>query len=104
MTRDNRNPTDLRAQQRAAEEQEKQAKLRADIKADDYRWLMESEKGRRIMWHLLSDCRVFGSTFHTSAAQAAFNEGQRNVGLWLLDSVMKFCPEQFTRMQDEAKA
>lgn len=72
--------------------------------ADDTKWLMSSKRGRRILWRLLSDAGVFKSTFHTTAMQMAFNEGQRNAGLRTLALINEHCPDLYTTMMQEQKA
>lgn len=95
-------PTDLKGQRKQAEDKAKRDQLAAENAADDYRWLMGSERGRRLVWGWMGECMVFGSTFMPDAAVSAFQEGQRNVGLRFLNAVMLHCPEQFTAMQAEA--
>lgn len=95
-------PTDLKGQRRQADEKCKRDQLAAENAAADFKWLAGSERGRRLLWQWMGDCKVFGSTFVPDAATAAFQEGQRNVGLWFLGGVMQHCPEQFVVMQAEA--
>ncbi len=41
-------------------------------------------RGRRVLWEILSICRLYRSSMHESAAVTAFNEGKRDVGLRIL--------------------
>jgi hypothetical protein len=97
----NYDPTDLRGQQE--DKREAAAKQRAARKAEagDIKWLMSSKQGRRLMWRMLRDARVFQLSFNTNAMQMAFNEGMRSVGNLLLDEVMTLCPDQFSVMEKE---
>lgn len=64
--------------------------------------LMSTEPGRRFVWDKLGSAGIFTSTFSTDPGQMAFNEGQRNQGLLLLNDVMQYCPDQFIQAMREA--
>lgn len=75
---------------------------------DDKQWvldiqaLMETEFGRRIMWRLLSQfCGVFDATFSSDALAMAWKEGQREVGLRLIEEIQKYTPHDYARMLSE---
>lgn len=76
---------------------------RKDERADEaLKALMLHADGRLLVWGMLEDCSVFGSTFSGEATHAsAFNEGQRNVGLKLFLRLMKLCPDLYATMQKE---
>ena len=52
----------------------------------DFGQAFSSPAGRRVLWRILSRCRVFNSVFSMKALEMARREGERNLGLWLLDS------------------
>ena len=52
-------------------------------KRDDLRHLISTEPGRRFAYQILEYCGVFRTSFSTSAL-IYFNEGKRDVGLWLM--------------------
>lgn len=54
---------------------------------DDIQALMKDERFRRFMFGLLSDCRIFQTTF-TGNSQTFFREGERNVGLRQMSKLM----------------
>jgi len=85
-------------------EQVKLQQIRAEREADDIRQVMSTEQGRRIVWAVLEQGKVFGSTFAVDPAVTAFNEGQRNIALALFMRVMSACPEQYLKMAAEADA
>lgn len=62
--------------------------------------IMGHPEGRAWMFDLLARCTVFHSTFSTDALQMAFNEGQRNVGLSLIASIL---PEHYVLMLTEQR-
>lgn len=75
----------------------RQEKLRRSLKA-----VLASRDGRCVLWGILSSAGIYRSSFSTEAAVMAFNEGQRNVGLRLLDQILSVDREAFNLMQDEA--
>jgi hypothetical protein len=71
---------------------------------DDMRWLMASERGRRLVWQWLGEAGLFRSSYSNDPVAMAFREGERNRALVLQAQVMKHAPEQFIRMLAEAQA
>lgn len=69
---------------------------------DDIKFVMDSEQGRRVVWSMLEKGQVFGACFNIDPHVTAFNEGQRNLALMLLQRVMAHCPNQYLKMADEA--
>ncbi|EOC1198851.1 hypothetical protein AAAW50_003050 [Cronobacter sakazakii] len=83
-------------------EQVKKQQMREERDADDIRFVMGSEKGRRVVWQMLEKGSVFSTTFSMDPHATAFNEGQRNLALALFQRVMSVCPELYLKMADEA--
>ncbi|WP_436879451.1 hypothetical protein [Escherichia coli] len=77
-------------------------KLLAQREIDDIQFVMNSEKGRRVVWSMLEKGQVFGACFNVDPHITAFNEGQRNLALLLLQRVMAHCPDQYLKMAAEA--
>ena len=94
------NKNDLSSESQLSENKDK-VKNAAQILADDWKWLMESERGRRIAWKLLGDCHVFESSFHQNLSQTNFNEGERNVGLKVLNYIMEHAQDKYVKMMQE---
>lgn len=67
----------------------------------DFRWLMNDYRGRRFMWRLMGHCKVFQPSFNPHGGVMNFNEGQRNVGLFLLGETNDLCPAMFPVMAAE---
>jgi len=63
---------------------------------------MATPQRRRYVWEKLAAAGIFQTTFSTDPLQMAFNEGQRNAGLVLLNDVIQYCPEQFIEAMREA--
>ena len=55
------------------QEQERQKRQRAD---DDLAALMMTEHGRRLMWRLLGDCRIFRAELYRRSGRHQFQRGQ----------------------------
>lgn len=87
-------------ERKAALEATQQLLAQRDI--DDIQFVMGSEQGRRVIWSLLEKGQVFGACFNVDPYITAFNEGQRNLALVLLQRVMTHCPDQYLKMAAEA--
>lgn len=78
-------------------------KTKAEQVADeDIGWLMESRRGRRIMWRLLSESGVFRNPFAGERGATDFRCGEMNQGQRLLARVHRVAPEQYVLMVAEA--
>ncbi|MGE4471076.1 MAG: hypothetical protein AB7D47_13160 [Desulfovibrio sp.] len=67
----------------------------------DLRDVMSTEEGRRVMWRLLSECRVFLSTYSPKELESYYRQGRRAVGLIFFNDMMEGCRELFWKAQDE---
>ncbi|HDT0667840.1 TPA: hypothetical protein QIB91_000672 [Klebsiella aerogenes] len=83
-------------------EREIEAREREQRDIDDIKFVMDSEKGRRVVWQILVEGQVFGTCFSPDPYVTAFNEGKRNHALTLLQRVMVHCPDQYLKMAAEA--
>lgn len=93
--------TDFDDDQLAAESVRKKGVLmQRDI--DDIRFVMDSAQGRRVIWAVLEQGKVFSACFAGDPQVTAFNEGQRNLALALFQRVMAHCPDQYLKMAAEA--
>lgn len=96
-------PTDLQAADQRQHREALSAEQKLAEEARDWRFLMSSPRGRRIVWSLLEKTGVYRPSFVPDALQMAFNEGQRNVGLTLLAKIGEHAPDTYLTMQTEAK-
>ena len=94
-------PTDLHGQDRTKADNDQRNKLARETEEADFKWLMGSTRGRRIVWGLLERAGVFRLSFSTNALQMAFNEGSRNEGNRLLAQINTICPEHYLSMTKE---
>lgn len=83
-------------------EAEIKAKLAEDQRANDLRYMLASDQGKRFIWSLLESCGIFKSSF-TGSSETYFLEGQRNIGLKLLAEIMKTDPEAYVKMYKLSK-
>ena len=97
----NFDPTDLQGQERSRAEADLRSKLTKDTEDSDFKWLMGSRRGRRIIWRLLDRAGVFRLSFNTNAMSMAFAEGTRNEGLRILTQIHTLCPELYHVMVKE---
>lgn len=64
--------------------------------------LLQTEAGRLIAWSILAECHVFSSTY-TGNAASTFLEGERNVGLKILNGqILPNGPHLLAEMMTEA--
>ena len=90
------------SEHRANAEIETRRKLARDNEDSDFKWLMSSKRGRRIVWRQLERAGVFRLSFNTNAMAMAFAEGSRNEGLRVLTQIHTLCPELYATMVKEA--
>ena len=93
-------PLDLRGQESAKRKKDDLSRLAAEQQDEDINWLMSNKAGRRIAWRLLERTGVFRSSF-TGNSETFFREGQRNVGLMLLDQIHRVAPDLYATMLKE---
>ena len=98
----NHDPLDLKGQDRDKVEDQARKRLMQAAEDDDFKWLMSSKRGRRIVWRLLEQAGVFRISFSQNSMQMAFNEGGRNYGNKILSLVHSLCPELYPAMLKES--
>lgn len=94
-------PTDVPAMDRAKQAKALRERLAREEVGSDTKWLMGTKRGRRVVWRLLEQAGVFRLSFNTNAMSMAFAEGNRNLGLAMLDQIHRTCPELYTVMLGE---
>ncbi len=78
------------------------AKLAARNRQEFLGHVMSLRNGREWLHDLLVFCNVFSISHTGNALNTAFNEGHRDVGLYILADIMKFCPDNYVVMMREA--
>ncbi len=94
----NVDPTDIFRQEREAEAEEVVARERRRRELEDLRWLLAHPQGRRLSERILSESGVFRSSFNHSGSVMAWNEGRRQIGLWLTAELMEASPEGYFKV------
>lgn len=69
---------------------------------DDIREIVSSPKGRRVLYRLLDESRITAASFVAGQPDVTnFNEGKRDIGIWLLTDLMKASPDAYAQMVRE---
>lgn len=89
----------------ASDEQEVQrisakSKRDRDRELADVKKLLQQEWGRRFLWRVLDHSGLHRTSF-TGNSTTFFNEGQRNLGLWLVDEVLSADTDSYLLMLKE---
>lgn len=93
-------PTDLQGQERQAEARQRETLSDAVLEAEDFKWLMGSKRGRRIVWRLLEKTRVYQDSM-TGNSHTFYNEGRRSIGLMLMAQINENCLPEYIMMLNE---
>lgn len=96
-----RDPLDLQRQEREAESDELVAREKRRRELDDLRWLMAHPQGRRIVSRLLEETGVNRTSFNHSGSVMAFNEGRRQIGLFLTAEVLEASADGYMKLLKE---
>ena len=78
-------------------ERDKRKDELADLKA-----VLDTDPGRRVMWRLMEQCKVFGSIWESSA-KIHYNAGQQDLGHYLMGEVVAADEDALFKMMQEAK-
>lgn len=96
-------PTPLNAGDvKQVEQYQRSAKLRREEEVEHLRTVLATVSGRAVLWHLLSECGVYRTSYHNNPLEMAFREGKRALGLSLLTDIQQAVPSAYMQMQQEA--
>lgn len=84
--------------QRARNEQERQ---RQEQLTRDLKKLLDDATFRRFLWYVLSLCKVMDKSMDVNPVIMAFREGQRDIGIHIMQEVMTAAPEAYEVMRAE---
>jgi hypothetical protein len=82
--------------------QEEIYKRLRDRQRSDLRKILDKPEGRRLLWRILGEGRIFGSCYSTNSLEMARLEGKRDNALWILREIMDVNPDSFAAMQRES--
>lgn len=63
--------------------------------------VMQDPDGRKWVFDLLEEFRIFSTTFHIEPAASAYNEGQRSVALRIYRDILTSAPDEYLVMLKE---
>ena len=86
----------------AVENQSRDQRLEAEVRqrANDVRYVLNDEQGRRFLWRLMAECHTFESVWHASA-RIHYNAGQQDLGHMILGWAMDASPKAYLLGQQE---
>ena len=94
-------PTDIYRQELEQEAAEQARQLQALGTKADLMWLMSDKRGRNIVAMLLDFTGVMAQSFAVDRCVTDFNEGQRAVGIKMLNQLKLHTPHEFVLMLSE---
>lgn len=99
-----KDPTDLNRLAREAEAEEAGARERRRKELEDLRWWLGHPQGRRIAARLLEQTGLYRSSFNHSGSVMAFQEGKRDIGLFIMSELLDASPDGYMKLLKEFKA
>ena len=77
-----------------------EAQLERETSLEALRLFIEHPGGRKWVWDMLVKCHVFNTSM-TGNSHTFFKEGERNIGLGILNDLMEADPAAFTSMMKD---
>lgn len=93
---------DVQGEQARETEARERARLAEQGEVNDWKWLMSTARGRRLAYRLLERTGIYRTSM-TGNSYTFFNEGQRNIGLFVQAVVTEHCPEDYAKMLVEKR-
>ena len=87
--------------EKANEESQKDFNKIRDREKDDLQAILKIPGGRRFVLRVLGLTGIFTASFSQNSMTTSFNEGKRDIGLWLLKEIDEVDPMAFSQMQRE---
>lgn len=92
--RNTSDPEQVKGARRAEKDQ-------AEVALNDMKVLLGIPEARRYLWRLMGRCHVFTAIWPSDMSE--FREGERNIGISVLDDIQQAEPQAFAKMMLEAK-
>lgn len=97
-----RDPTDIEGEEAAQVAGRKVRENAAATAEDDLRWLLSSDRGRRVIWQILELTHLFQPSYAPGDTEMTFvREGERNIGLKLQADLARADKPAFAKMLQE---
>jgi len=71
-------------------------------KKSDLRKVLSTTEGRRVLFRILNEGRIRSGCFDSNALTMAYNEGKRDIALFLENEIEATKPEAIEQMRSEA--
>ena len=95
------NPYDLEGQALAEKERQEEQLSGLAQWESDVRWLMGHKRGRRVVFKIMDEAKVFHTIFNPNALQMAHSAGVKDLAFRFLDVINRRCPDHYTKMMQE---
>ena len=95
-------PSPEEAEQRRQSRRDEEA-LEREIELKQLAQILADEGCRDFLWRLLSRCHVFQTSYDRNFGDMARKEGERDVGLWLLNEITEADGAAFVTMMQKAQ-
>lgn len=69
----------------------------------DVRTVLATEEGRRFVWRVLEECKVFRTVKASDDSTTNYNAGKQDVGHFVMDEMLEARPNAFIEMMSEAQ-
>lgn len=73
------------------------AQLRREREIEELRAILATHGGRAFIWRLLAQCGVYRQSF-TGNSTTFFNEGKRDIGVWLIGELEACDPKAYAKL------
>ncbi len=81
----------------------KKVQLRRERETEELKTLLSNPIMRHFIWRVLERCGIYKTSFTGDSAHTFFNEGQRQIGLWLLTEIEDSDKNALSVMQSEQR-
>jgi len=68
---------------------------------DDFLMVLDSEQGRRILWHIMEHCNPLDMRWRPDS-ETQYHNGKKSVAAWLTKEITSASPRAYLLMQKEA--
>ncbi len=82
------------------EQRELARKAQAITDTQDFNLMAGTPEGRRLLRRFMGVCGIYRQNFSGDSLNTAFNEGQRSIGLWLIEQFNN-CPDLYIQLLTE---
>ena len=93
---------DLQQEEQLKEQRDAIRQSREILARSDFKSVVDTPEGRRVLRLILAQCGNAQISFrHGDQHLTAFKEGQRNIGLWLMNQLETYFPDQYIQLLTE---